>query len=364
MSDAPVELTIVVPTFKERDNVAPLIERLERILTGIEWQVVFVDDDSSDGTADTVRAIAQRDRRVRVIQRIGRRGLSSACVEGILSSSSPFVAVIDADLQHDETLLPAMLKRVKADDLDLAVASRYTEGGSTEGWDWRRQWISRLAVNVAQFLFKVGLKDPMSGFFLIRREAFDGAMRQLSQQGFKILFDIMASSPQPLKFVELPYQFGTRRHGSSKLDSMAAWQFGLLIMDKLVGRYVPVRFVLFVLVGGTGVFVHLATLYLLLAMNASFALAQVGAVFVAMTSNFILNNLITYRDQRLRGFAFVRGLASFYLVCSMGAVANVGVASLIYLEHPVWWLAGLAGALIGAVWNYAASRLLTWNRMD
>ena len=262
MSDAPIELTIVIPTFKERDNVAPLLDRLERILAGIEWQAVFVDDDSPDGTADSVRAIAQRDRRVRVIQRIGRRGLSSACVEGILSSSSPYVAVIDADLQHDETLLPEMLKRVKAENLDIAVASRYAEGGSTEGWDWRRQWISRFAVYVAQFLFKVGLKDPMSGFFLIRREAFDGAVRRLSQQGFKILFDIMASSPRPLKFAELPYQFGERRHGSSKLDSMAAWQFGLLILDKLIGGYVPVRFVLFVLVGGTGVFVHLAALYL------------------------------------------------------------------------------------------------------
>jgi dolichol-phosphate mannosyltransferase len=364
MSHGPIELTIIVPTFEERENIVPLVERIDRSLVGVGWEIVFVDDDSRDGTAEAARELAQRDRRVRVIQRIGRRGLSSACVEGFLSSSAPYVAVIDADMQHDETLLSGMLRRLKSEKLDLVVASRYVEGGLTEGWDARRQWISRLAVNVTQFLFKVGLNDPMSGFFVIRRDAFDSALRRLSQQGFKILFDIMASSPRPLKFVEIPYRFGTRRYGASKLDGMAAWQFGVLILDKMVGRYVPVRFVLFVLVGGSGVFVHLAALYLLLAFGASFTLAQTGAVFVAMTSNFILNNTITYRDQRLRGFAFVRGLATFYLVCSLGALANVGVASLLYFERPVWWLAGLAGAVIGAVWNYAMSRLLTWNRPD
>ena len=357
-----IELTIVVPTFMERDNIIPLVERLDRTLAGIAWEAVFVDDDSPDGTAEAVRALAQRDPRVRVIQRIGRRGLSSACVEGFLSSSSTYLAVIDADLQHDETLLPQMLRRLKDEPLDLVVASRYVEGGSTEGWASHRVLISRFSVGLAQTLFGVTLKDPMSGFFMIRHDAMQGAVRNLSQQGFKILFDLMASSPRPLRFTEIPYRFATRQHGDSKLDGMAAWQFGVLILDKLIGRWVPVRFVMFALVGGTGLFVHLAALYLLLAAGASFTWAQGGATVVAMTSNFILNNLITYRDQRLRGAAALRGLLSFYAVCAIGAVANVGVAGLIYADRPVWWVAGLAGAAIGAVWNYVASRLFTWSR--
>ena len=356
------ELAVVIPTFNERDNIAPLVERLERTLTGIAWEAVFVDDDSPDGSAAAARAVARVNPRVRVIQRIGRRGLASACVEGVLSSSAPYFALIDADLQHDETLLPHMLHRLRDVDLDLVVASRYAEGGSARGLDSQRLLISRLAVRLAQSLFRVELQDPMSGFFLMRRDVFDSVVRQLSQRGFKILFDLMASSPRPLKFVELPYQFSPRQRGASKLDSMAAWHFGVLILDKLFGRYVPVRFVMFAVVGGSGICVNVAALYATLALGASFGLAQTVAVLAAMTSNFMFNNLITYRDQRLHGSAMVRGLLSFYGVCSIGAVANVGVAELIYHDRPVWWLAGLAGAAIGVVWNYVASRLLTWGR--
>jgi dolichol-phosphate mannosyltransferase len=364
MSGAPTDLTLVVPTFKESDNIVPLVERLDRALAGLAWEVVFVDDDSPDGTADTVRTLAQRDRRVRVIQRIGRRGLASACVEGILSSSAPYVAVMDADLQHDEMLLPQMLQRLKEGGIDLVVASRYVEGGSVAGLVPHRLAISRLAVRLAQTLFGITLQDPMSGFFMMRRAAFDGCVRRLSQQGFKILFDLIACSPRPLTYVELPYSFGTRRHGASKLDALVAWQFGVTILHKLFGRYVPVRFVLFELVGASGIIVHLAALYVLLRARAPFGLAQSGAVLVAMTSNFVLNNLITYRDRSLKGADFVRGLFSFYAVCAIAAVANVGIADWVYAKRPIWWAAGLAGAIVSAVWNYVASRLYTWRETD
>lgn len=356
------ELTVIVPTRNERDNIAPLIARLGRALRGIQWEVMFVDDDSTDLTAAAVRTLAARDRRVRLIHRIGRRGLASACVEGILASTAPCVAVMDADLQHDETLLPRMLRHLWAEHLDVVVASRYVAGASTSGWAPRRLMVSRLAVRLAQASSHVNLQDPMSGFFLIRREAFDYAVRRLSQVGFKILFDILASSPRPLRCLEIPCQFGARRLGTSKLDAMAALQFGVLILDKLVGRVVPVSLVLFLCVGGTGLIVHLAVLYGLLAGQAPFLTAQTGAVLVAMTSNFLLNNMITYRDQRLRGWRLMRGLLSFYAVCSIGAVANVSLASMIYSVRPLWWLAGAAGAALGAAWNYMGSRLLTWRQ--
>lgn len=361
--DSLIELTVVVPTFNERDNVEFLVARLHRILTGIAWEVIFVDDDSTDGTGEVLRAMARRDPRVRAIERIGRRGLASACVEGFLASSAPYLAVIDADLQHDENLLPAMLRRLRTEPLDIVVASRYGDAGSTEHWqDKRRRMISRFSVVVAQRLSRVPLTDPMSGFFMMTREAFLGAVRDLSQLGFKILFDLMASSPRPLRFAEIPYSFVSRRHGESKLDTTAAWQFGVLILDKLVGHWLPVRFVMFALVGGTGVLVHLSVLDALLHFTLTFMSAQVGALMAAMTSNFVLNNLITYRDKRLRGFAIIRGLLTFYAACALGALVNTSIAVTVFERWPIWWAAGLIGALIGAAWNYGASRVFTWDQ--
>lgn len=357
-----VELSVVVPTFNERENVPLLIERLEACLDGFAWEAVIVDDDSPDGTSDLTREIAQLKPHVRIIHRIGRRGLASAVVEGVLSSSAPYFAVLDADMQHDETILPSMLKKLEADDLDIVVGSRYVQGGGVGEWGEKRQLISRLATRAATLIMKGDVKDPMSGFFLMRREAFDGAVRNLSQQGFKILLDLFVSAPQPLRYAELPYEFRTRVHGESKLDSMVAWEYGMLLADKLFGRFIPPRLVLFGAIGGLGVFVHMAVLGGGLSAGLAFVFAQTVAVLTAMTFNYTLNNVITYRDQRLRGWAWVRGLISFCMICSIGAVANVGIATVIYAEQPIWWLAGLAGAVVGAVWNYALSAFFTWKR--
>lgn len=358
---AAIELTVVVPTFKEAQNVPIVVERLGAALKGIAWEVVFVDDDSPDGTADVARAIAARDRRVRVIRRIGRRGLSTACVEGVLSSSAPYFAVMDGDLQHDDSALPEMFRRLRAEELDAVVGSRYLGGERTEGLAGNaRRWISRTGGRVARLVLHADLTDPMSGFFVMTRTAFDRAVRNLSQQGFKILLDLFASAPEPLRFAEVPTRFNPRRHGESKLDTMAAWEFGMLVLDKLVGRFVPVRFVAFALIGCTGIAVHLAVLWLWGTVGSDFAVSQSAAVLTAMTWNFILNNLITYRDQRLRGTAFVAGLMSFYLIGAVGALANIGIAQLIFQQGRSWWFAGIAGALIGVVWNFTMSSFFTW----
>ena len=360
--EGPIELAVIIPTYNEVENVEPLLDRLKLALAGIAWEAIFVDDDSPDGTADAVRAMTHRDRRVRLIHRIGRRGLSSACVEGALSSGAPYLAVIDGDLQHDETLLPEMLRKLKQERLDIVVGSRYARGGGVGDWSDRRKFLSRVASQAAKLILKADLKDPMSGFFLMRREAFDSAVRRLSQQGFKILLDVFASAPAPLKFAEVPYVFRRRQHGESKLDGMAVWEYGMLLIDKLVSRVLPSRFILFGVVGGVGVLVHLATLGAMLHAGIKFAVAQTIAVLVAMTSNFALNNVFTYRDRSLSGWRFLTGLLSFYVICSIGAVANVALASLIYAQNYAWWLAGLAGAVVGAVWNYALSSFYTWRR--
>ena len=357
------ELSIVVPTLNERDNIRPLIEEIDRVLPAGGWEIIFVDDDSRDGTPDLIREIARTDPRIRCVQRIGRRGLSTACIEGVLASAAPFVAVTDADLQHDEKLLPDMLRVLKTEPFDLVIGSRYVGGAGTFDWDRRRAQISGFATRLSRLICKADIADPMSGFFMMRRTAFEGSMRRLSGQGFKILLDVLASSPRPIQFKELHYDFRPRRHGESKLDSMVAWEFGMLIADKLIGHLVPVRFALFAFIGCIGLVVQLAVLWLALTVTAmSFTLAQSVAVVVAIASNFLFNNFFTYRDQRLRGVRLWRGLATFYVICSIGAVANVDVAAYVFHERPVWWLAGVAGALIGSVWNYAVSAIFTWKR--
>ena len=230
------ELAVIIPTFNERENIPELVRRLDECLKNVLWEVIFVDDDSPDGTARIARGIAQQDPRVRCIQRIGRRGLSSACVEGILASSAPYVAVMDADLQHDERVLPRMLEALKKGDTDIVVGSRYTEGGGIGSWDESRARMSRFATRLSRTVIQRDLSDPLSGFFALRREGFEGAVRNLSNVGFKILIDLLASSPQPLRLKEIPYDFRTRRAGESKLDSQAVWGYGMLLTDKLVAN--------------------------------------------------------------------------------------------------------------------------------
>jgi len=358
------ELSVILPTFNEAENVPVLLERLAETLNGVAWEAIVVDDNSPDGTTDKARAIAARHPNVRVIRRIGRRGLSGACIEGMLSSSAPFVAVMDADLQHDETLLPKMLAELRTGATDLVVASRNVEGGSTgTGLSKIRAWGSNVANNLAKKLLHVDLTDPMSGFFMVRREKAEELAPKLSAQGFKILLDLVSSAKGALRIKELPFTFRERLHGESKLDTLVTLDYFGLLLAKYFGNIISVRFLMFGLVGASGLVVHLIALRLFLVVGGlDFNLAQTGASFVAMTSNFFLNNQLTYRDRRLSGLSALIGLVTFYAVCSVGVLANVGVANLIYLDPSYWWFAGAAGAVMGAVWNYAASSALTWRK--
>jgi dolichol-phosphate mannosyltransferase len=361
-SASPV-LSIIIPTLNERDNIEPLMAMLLVALPDIAWEAIFVDDDSTDGTSDHVRALARSNLRIRCLQRIGRRGLATACMEGVLASASPYVAVIDADLQHDERLLAQMLKLLEGGTVDLVVGSRYVSGGGIGNWNLRRARLSEIGTRLARLVCKADITDPLSGFFMCRREVFERALRRMSGQGFKVLLDLLASSPQPLRVSELPYSFRQRQHGESKLDTIIAWEFGMLLADKMIGHIVPVRFALFGISGGLGLVLHLATRWIGLALfQFDFAVAQSVATVAAMTSNFFLNNQFTYRDQRLSGLALLRGLIIFYLICGVGAVANVGVASYAFTSSHTWWLAGVAGAVVGSVWNFAMSSVFTWGR--
>jgi dolichol-phosphate mannosyltransferase len=357
------DLTVVVPTLNERGNLEPLLAGIASALESRSWEVIFVDDDSSDGTADHARSLSRRDPRVRCLQRIGRRGLSTACVEGALASAAPYIAVMDGDLQHDERLLPHMLDVLQREPIDVVIGSRYISGGEAGGGlSASRARVSTFATWLARFICKAEIADPMSGFFMLRRDVFDGAVRNLSGQGFKILLDLLASSPRPLRIRELAYEFRQRRFGESKLDVLVAWEYGVLLVDKLIGHIVPVRFAMFVMIGGLGLIAHLGVLWTGITLGLRFTAAQTAATIVAMTSNFLLNNLFTYHDKRLRGWRLLRGLLSFYLICVIGAVANVGIANYVFRLDRAWWVAGIAGAVVGSVWNFAVSSSFTWGK--
>lgn len=362
------ELCVVVPVLNEALNVGPLVAAVDRVLAGIAWEIMFVDDDSQDGTRYAIAAIARTDPRIRMIHRVGRRGLSSAFIEGAQASFAPYVAAMDGDLQHDEALLPKMLAALKdtasGQGAEIAIGSRYVPGGGIGEWDAKRAGMSSFATKLGQMVLKTQVADPMSGFFMLRRATFDAALRNLSAIGFKILLDIIASLPTPPRIVEIPFQFRTRVAGQSKLDAGVMRDYLLLLVDKTVGHLVPVRFVLFAGVGSIGVVLHMVVLLLALkTLGEPFGMAQSVATAVAILGNFVLNNLFTFGDRRLRGNRAWIGLALFALISGVGAIGNLSVAAFLFgPQMTSWWIAGLVGAVMSLVWNYAVSSAIIWRR--
>ncbi len=358
-------VTIVVPAYCECENLRPLVASLHTAMEGVDWHVVVVDDDSSDGSYDELIALALEDPHVRFIRRVGRRGLSSACLEGMGVTASDFIAVMDADMQHDEAKLPEMLRILLAGEADVVVGSRYIHGGSVGQWNAIRRYVSRVATRIGCLLSRAKITDPMSGFFMIRREVYEQCVRKMSGKGFKILLDMLMSSPEPLRVQEVSYTFRPRTRGESKLDVVVALEYLYLVIEKAIGRYVPVRFVLYLGVGLTGLVFHLVILSVAYrVMDFAFVSAQLSATLAAMVSNFFINNSLTYRAIRLRGFRMFSGMLMYAAICSIGVVANVQTANYLFQTGITWWFAGIVGAGLGAVWNYAVSSHLVWGWMN
>ncbi|USI71794.1 glycosyltransferase [Sphingomonas morindae] len=360
--EAGYALAVIVPTFNEAANVARIVATLDAALAGIAYEILFVDDWSGDGTAAAIAAVARGRADIRVLRRYGRRGLSSAVIEGMMATMAPVVAVIDGDGQHDERLLPRLYALVASGEADIAIGSRYCARGSTGEWDAARLRTSRLATRLSRWVLKVRVEDPMSGFFAVRRDRVEALLPQLSGKGFKILFDLLSAGGPPPRVVELPFRFRCRAEGESKLGPGVALDYGVMIAERLISRLLPARFVLFALVGSLGLGVHLAVLRALLGAGAAFSRAQAAAVVTAIAFNFLLNNSLTFRDRRLRGKRLLLGLASFYAVCGLGALANIGTGSVLFAAHSRWWVSGVAGAVVGSLWNFAASALVTWRK--
>lgn len=358
-----LELAIVVPTFNERANIPVLLDRLAAVLTGVSYEVIVVDDDSTDRTWEAVRGVAAYQQRVRVIRRVGRRGLASACLEGMMSTAAPYIAVMDGDLQHDETILPQMLDTAMKESMDFVVASRNITGASMGGFAKDRVRLSNLGLKLARLILPADVTDPMSGFFLVDRRFIDDVIYDTSGVGFKILLDLLASAKRPVRIAEVPYTFRTREAGESKLDFAVGLEYLYLLLDKMLGHLIPLRFILFALVGAVGVILHLGTLAVLYRQaHLTFMNAQVAATVVSMTFNYLLNNLVTYRDARLRGNQWIVGLLTFYLACSLGAAINLSVSAQLLANGLPWLFAGMAGLVLSSVWNYGVTSVITWRK--
>ncbi|MDP3550320.1 MAG: glycosyltransferase family 2 protein [Novosphingobium sp.] len=372
-----LQLAVILPTYRERANIAPMVARLDAALQGVAWEAIFVDDNSPDGTAEEARRISLSDPRVRVIERIGRRGLASAAIEGMCATAAPIVAVMDADQQHDPALLPQMLTAVEGGEYDIAYASRFAEGASTAEWGRPdRVKASGLANRIANKVTGVELSDPMSGYFMLRAETLRADAHRLSGVGFKILLDILATVDKPLKVKEFPLNFVARTEGESKLDQTVIFEFLVGLYDKWLGRIIPTRFALFGTVGAMGVAVQLGALWVLLKIvagerfvygnwseSATFNTANTLAAIIAMTFNFVLNNELTYSDKRLRGFGpLLRGWSQFALTCSLGLLTNIGSAAVLKTIGFPAVVAVIVGIVLGSVWNFALSSRFVWGK--
>ncbi len=355
-------LSIVVPILNERMNIRILHERLDKTLAGIAWEVIFVDDDSGDGSAEEATKLALEDSRVRLLHRIGRSGLSSACVEGMMSSTASYLAVMDGDLQHDERILPEMLKLIEGRNLDVVVGSRNIAGGGMGDFATERVQLSNLGRWFSQRLMGCPLSDPMSGFFMVSRSYLLEVVHRLSQMGFKILLDLTSSARRPLRFAEVPYTFRNREHGESKLDFNVNLDFLLQIADKKLGHLIPARFALYVMVGFSGMLVHGLILLVFYRLNG-FPLEQTQMIGTgaAIVWNFFLNNTITYRDRKLKGWAsLLQGLVVYVAGCAVGAVSNLALTRMLTEQGVPGMVAGMTGIAISSVWNFGMASALTW----
>ncbi|MHC8509083.1 MAG: polyprenol monophosphomannose synthase [Rhodospirillales bacterium] len=346
------ELAVIIPAYNERANVAPLLERLSAALAGVDWQAVYVDDNSPDGTAEAVRECARSDPRVSCIVRVGRRGLAGAVIEGVMASGAPIAAVIDADLQHDETVLPKMFEALKDPDIDVVVASRYAAGGGTGEWDSARERASRAATWVAGVIGPKDLTDPMSGFFAVRRTAFEGAVQAMSGKGYKILLDLFAASPKPLRFVEIPYTFRTRHAGESKLSLRVLYDYALMLADHTIGKHIPAAWLVLLAGWCAAVMAHMALLGLGVdAAGLAPGRAHIAALCIVLSAAYALSEALAHKPRK--GARWFAGLCGFALLAAPGALVNAWAGLAGADQVSGWAVSAFAGAAAGAGWTAA-----------
>ena len=356
-------VSIVIPTYNEKDNIPKILEKLNKVLNKIAHEIIFVDDNSPDGTSTEIKSRIQKSSKIRLIHRIGRKGLAGAVIEGVLAANSDLVAVMDCDLQHDETKLLDMVNLFsKNTSLDIVIGSRFTETGeiSEKAFSKMRELGSKATTFIIKKILNIESTDPLSGFFMVKKETFLKSSENLQTQGFKVLADFLATTGKKINIEEIGYQFKNRIAGESKMSFLTALELIGLIFSQIFKGRVSIRFILFCMVGLSGIFVQLFITGLAMILINQFPTSQTLGIIAAMTSNYFLNNIITFQERKLKSLDLFRGLISFYLICSLGAFTNIAIATYVFAFSSNWLISSFIGAIFGAVWNFTLTSIFTW----
>ena len=375
-------LSVIIPTYNEADNIPILLKRLATALQSIEYEVIVVDDNSPDRTWEVAESFARESDNLRVIRRLNERGLSSAVVYGMSVAVGSSVAVIDADCQHDESILPAMHNAVLNESYDVCVGSRASDGGSYGEWSPARRFISWVAATLARMMLPVKITDPMSGFFVISREIYLNLAPEINPRGFKILLEFIGRNPQ-LSIKEIGYTFRNRIHGETKLSGSVIKNYLIALYDLRFGRFISSTFVLYAMVGTTGVLVNM----LGFALGEKIGLPRVSTgisqkfdplylsvpfgIQLSIITNYLLNNYLTFYDSRHRGWQNVKGLLVFQMVSLLGLIIQTGSFQLLHTngflldivtEEIRKYVNNSIGIIIATASNYYLNLNFTWKK--
>lgn len=365
-ADTLPDLSLIICTLNEGAAIRSVVMEIGEHLTGLNYEIIVVDDASTDQTQAEVLDMGRTDPRVRLHVRTDERGLSSAAIKGWDIAHGRILGIMDGDGQHDPAAIRALADLILKGDKDLVCVSRYL-GEKDTGLSFIRDLGSRAATRVTGWVLKAPLTDPMSGCFMMTRAWYDTARPNLTGVGFKILVDLVASTKVKPRFGEVKAALRQRQGGESKLDLRVILDLAALLVEKATGGLLPARFVLFAGVGMSGVVVSaiILTIYKLLGYSttAEFGFAQIVAIFIAMNWNFFLNNSLTFRNQRLKGFwPMLKGLIIFCLVCTPGAVLNWWIGILLKEANVEFIIAGVIPAFLIGILNYWASKVLAWKQ--
>ncbi len=351
-----MKISVIVPTYNERENLEELFERIDKSLKNYEYEIVVVDDDSPDRTWEFAQRLSER-YSVKVIRRSDEKGLSSAVIRGFEEAEGDVFVVMDADLQHPPEVIPELLKAIE-DGADIAIASRYVPGGGVKNWYWYRRLISKGAIAIGRLaLPKIrNVKDPVSGFFALKREVVEGV--QLNPVGFKILMEVLIKGNYG-KVAEVPFTFGLRKAGESKLGGKTMLNYIRHVYRLMRWEGELDRLIKFTLVGLSGVFVNEGFLWAFVNfLGWDKILANIPATELAILNNFTWNDLWTFRDLKRR--PLWKRLTSFHIAALTGAVVQWALyAGLVYMGL-YYLVANLIGIALSFIVRFLVNRHVTW----
>jgi dolichol-phosphate mannosyltransferase len=359
-------ISLVIPTYNERENIMLAIKRAHGALqeTARPFEIIVVDDDSPDRTWEAAEALCPDYPGLRVIRRRNERGLARAVVRGWREARGEILAVMDGDLQHPPETLGRLVKAVRDDGVDIAVASRHVMGGGVSRWNIVRRGVSWSATLMATWVLPGTLRtirDPMSGYFALRRSVIEGC--RLEPEGYKVLLEVLGRGKYQ-RVAEVPYVFVERQRGGSKLGPRQYWEFILHLLRLSWQTGELNRFLKFSAVGGSGVLVNMGVLILLTSASLGYLSSGIFAVETAIVTNFLLNEFWTFSDFSKKRPGWVRRMIRFLkfnLFCAGGAVINLGVLWMLTEYAGVYYLlSNLFGIGAATLWNYGINANITW----